>query len=318
MNIIINRTVNIKGAHNSFLSATTHDNVIWVPQLQGQQENWRVIDFGNSLVGLQSCHGTFLSAFPDGTVHLQDHLKTWEKFTLIPLDAAQFALQSEHKTYIQSSPEGNVKFERHIQSWEKFYLYEVGKSSDKTTSGAFVIYNQTDQPLRVFVSKYTNNKGSDAWYTLNPGKNENWKRSGWEFIAIEFDDKDRKGFYLPCPQKLTIKGKDNVVIEDIVDATVKKIKSKDAPAEAEKKMEAILTSMLTQEVLPQKPWSKQANDPLEKHQYLRIFMEKEGYKNVKVFSTTDSNVLYSRKDTPFLFFQAGDHYYGCFFDAQNQ
>jgi len=43
-------------------------------------------------------------------------------------------------------------------------------------------------------------------------------------------------------------------------------------------------------------------------------MEKEGYKNVNVISTTDANIQFSRKGTPYLFFRTGEYYYGCFFE----
>jgi len=67
--------------------------------------------------------------------------------------------------------------------------------------------------------------------------------------------------------------------------------------------------------LPQKPWSNNPNDYLDDAQFVRLTMEKEGYVNVAVFSTTDSKAPFSRrKGTAFLFYQAGDRYIGCFFN----
>ncbi|TFK32151.1 hypothetical protein BDQ12DRAFT_585404, partial [Crucibulum laeve] len=51
--------------------------------------------------------------------------------------------------------------------------------------------------LQVFVSMYSNEHGSDAWYSIAPNSTENWGRNGWELIAFqEPGTQNRRGWYL--------------------------------------------------------------------------------------------------------------------------
>jgi len=81
----------------------------------------------------------------------------------------------------------------------------------------FDVYNQSESPIKVSVSKTLSKTGNDAWFTLQPGSKDTWKRLDWELVIIEFSDKDRRGFYLQPGKKIVIKGKDNVVLEEIVE-----------------------------------------------------------------------------------------------------
>jgi len=60
------------------------------------------------------------------------------------------------------------------------------------------IYNDYDEPVDIFVSKYTGN-GSDEWYSVAAGKTDIWKRKeGWEMIVFKdkHDSSIRVGVYV--------------------------------------------------------------------------------------------------------------------------
>jgi hypothetical protein len=75
--------------------------------------------------------------------------------------------------------------------------------------GFFVKNNSTDT-IECFVSKYTNDKGSDGWYTLEAGKGDTWARGdGWELIAFKYKG-DRHGVYVKTGQVVTFNWLGNV------------------------------------------------------------------------------------------------------------
>ncbi|KAI0833307.1 hypothetical protein BC628DRAFT_1414127 [Trametes gibbosa] len=63
--------------------------------------------------------------------------------------------------------------------------------------GAIIVANLSTQPVDVFVSKYSNEQGSDAWISIAPGARSHWDRSGWELVAFKREDtKERHGVYV--------------------------------------------------------------------------------------------------------------------------
>jgi len=60
---------------------------------------------------------------------------------------------------------------------------------------SFRIYNKTDSKVQVFVSKYSNGSGDDAWFPLEAGSYEDWNRGSWELVAVEYHNKHRSGAY---------------------------------------------------------------------------------------------------------------------------
>jgi hypothetical protein len=60
---------------------------------------------------------------------------------------------------------------------------------------SFLVNNRSDTVVLCWIS--TASGGSPSWYKIEPGKNETWKRLGWETIAFRTeDDKVRKGIYV--------------------------------------------------------------------------------------------------------------------------
>ncbi len=74
------------------------------------------------------------------------------------------------------------------------------------------VINASSRSIRVFMSKYSHPNGSDEWFKLVAGDHDFWERFGWEVIAIEFDDGDRRGIYiqLSWDRTVTIWGKDKI------------------------------------------------------------------------------------------------------------
>ncbi|KAI0763091.1 hypothetical protein BD413DRAFT_215211 [Trametes elegans] len=63
--------------------------------------------------------------------------------------------------------------------------------------GSIIVINKHSEPIQVFVSKYSDENGSDAWCTLAPLQRDVWNRSGWELVAFKVnDDNQRAGIYV--------------------------------------------------------------------------------------------------------------------------
>ncbi|RPD67411.1 hypothetical protein L227DRAFT_23765 [Lentinus tigrinus ALCF2SS1-6] len=63
--------------------------------------------------------------------------------------------------------------------------------------GSIIVVNSSSSPIWVFVSKYTNDNGSDQWYKLEPGQRDSWSRNGWEAVGFKnVQDTDRAGTYV--------------------------------------------------------------------------------------------------------------------------
>jgi hypothetical protein len=76
------------------------------------------------------------------------------------------------------------------------------------------VINQSGQTISVFVSKYTEQDGSDDWFKIQPNAQETWKRKGWELVAISFEpNDDRQGVYIKCPATVRVYGKGSISTE---------------------------------------------------------------------------------------------------------
>jgi len=76
------------------------------------------------------------------------------------------------------------------------------------------VINQSGETISVFVSKYTEQDGSDSWFKIQPNAQETFKRKGWELVAVSFDpDDDRRGVYVKCPATVRIHSKNNISTE---------------------------------------------------------------------------------------------------------
>ncbi|OSD01514.1 hypothetical protein PYCCODRAFT_1369433 [Trametes coccinea BRFM310] len=70
--------------------------------------------------------------------------------------------------------------------------------------GSIIVINNSGSPISVFVSKYSNSDGSDAWFTLQPGGRDSWSRKGWELVAFKnANDTNRTGVYVPADSTVT-------------------------------------------------------------------------------------------------------------------
>ncbi|KAL7277298.1 hypothetical protein ACG7TL_009154 [Trametes sanguinea] len=70
--------------------------------------------------------------------------------------------------------------------------------------GSIIVINNSGSPISVFVSKYSNSDGSDAWFTLQPGGRDSWSRKGWELVAFKnAKDSNRTGVYVPADSTVT-------------------------------------------------------------------------------------------------------------------
>ena len=79
----------------------------------------------NGKFAFRSYHGTYLSAHPDGSVTLADHMECWEEWTKIDLGNGKFALRSCHGTYLSACPDGSLKCEGHQKCWEEFVAVDA-------------------------------------------------------------------------------------------------------------------------------------------------------------------------------------------------
>lgn len=74
-------------------------------------------------------------------------------------------------------------------------------------AGSIIVQNNSAGACHVFVSTYSNSKGSDDWYVLQPGQRDSWDRSGWELVAFKSgDDTTRSGVYVPKNSTVTFHG----------------------------------------------------------------------------------------------------------------
>ncbi|OSD01510.1 hypothetical protein PYCCODRAFT_1468672 [Trametes coccinea BRFM310] len=74
------------------------------------------------------------------------------------------------------------------------------------TMGSIIVINNSSSTISVFVSKYSNDDGSDAWFTLEPGGRDSWSRTAkwWEFVAFKnANDTNRAGVYVPVDSTVT-------------------------------------------------------------------------------------------------------------------
>ncbi|KAJ3007967.1 hypothetical protein NUW54_g3337 [Trametes sanguinea] len=70
--------------------------------------------------------------------------------------------------------------------------------------GSIIVINNSGSTISVFVSKYSNGDGSDAWYTLQPGARDSWSRKWWELVAFKnANDTNRAGVYVPADSTVT-------------------------------------------------------------------------------------------------------------------
>ncbi|KAL7277302.1 hypothetical protein ACG7TL_009158 [Trametes sanguinea] len=70
--------------------------------------------------------------------------------------------------------------------------------------GSIIVINNSSSTISVFVSKYSNSDGSDAWFTLQPGARDSWSRKWWELVAFKnANDSNRAGVYVPVDSTVT-------------------------------------------------------------------------------------------------------------------
>ena len=75
----------------------------------------------------------------------------------------------------------------------------------------FTVENKSGAPIKVFISKYSNPEGIDDWSTIENDKSDYWNRTGWELVAIQFnnDTNQRCGVYT-TPRSLKVYGKNDI------------------------------------------------------------------------------------------------------------
>ncbi|KAI0366848.1 hypothetical protein BV20DRAFT_1001746 [Pilatotrama ljubarskyi] len=77
--------------------------------------------------------------------------------------------------------------------------------------GSIIVVNDTNGPMYVFVSSYSNPTGHSDWYNIGPGKRDSWSRDGWELVAFKNeDDTKRAGVYVPVNSTVTYRGLDDI------------------------------------------------------------------------------------------------------------
>ncbi|KAI0356075.1 hypothetical protein OH77DRAFT_1401902 [Trametes cingulata] len=78
-------------------------------------------------------------------------------------------------------------------------------------AGSIIAVNETNEPMHVFVSTYSNDDGDDSWYTVGANRRESWDRDGWELVAFKNqDDSWRAGVYVPANSTVTYRGLDDI------------------------------------------------------------------------------------------------------------
>ncbi|KAH9855359.1 hypothetical protein C2E23DRAFT_815495 [Lenzites betulinus] len=79
--------------------------------------------------------------------------------------------------------------------------------------GGILVVNASSKPVQVFVSKYTNKDGTDAWYPLAPGGRDTWVRSGYEVVGFKIDsDADQGGVYVKVNSQVTFHSLTNITV----------------------------------------------------------------------------------------------------------
>jgi hypothetical protein len=79
---------------------------------------------------------------------------------------------------------------------------------------ANTVINNSNTAISAFVSKYSNNDGSDAWFELGPGKRDSWNRNGWELVAFKnANDTRRAGVYVPPGSVVTFYAFDKITVQ---------------------------------------------------------------------------------------------------------
>ncbi|KAI0822989.1 hypothetical protein BC628DRAFT_1421375 [Trametes gibbosa] len=79
--------------------------------------------------------------------------------------------------------------------------------------GGILVVNASSKPVHVFVSKYTNKDGTDAWYPLAPGGRDTWIRSGYEVVGFKVDtDSEQAGVYVKTNTEVTFHGLANITV----------------------------------------------------------------------------------------------------------
>ncbi|KAI0366846.1 hypothetical protein BV20DRAFT_1055335 [Pilatotrama ljubarskyi] len=77
--------------------------------------------------------------------------------------------------------------------------------------GSIIVVNETEGPMYVFVSSYSNDTGDDDWYNIGPRKRDSWDRDGWELVAFKNqDDTWRAGVYVPTDTTVTYRGLNDI------------------------------------------------------------------------------------------------------------
>ncbi|KAI0770934.1 hypothetical protein BD413DRAFT_613466 [Trametes elegans] len=82
-------------------------------------------------------------------------------------------------------------------------------------SDSIIVHNASSGAIHAFVSKYTNDKGSDDWFTIGAGQRESWGRNqGWELVAFKNEgDTERAGVYVSVDSIVTYHSLSNTVVE---------------------------------------------------------------------------------------------------------
>ncbi|KAJ8469109.1 hypothetical protein ONZ51_g9204 [Trametes cubensis] len=81
-----------------------------------------------------------------------------------------------------------------------------------SVSGRFYVVNNSSAPVSVFISKYSNPDGSDAWYSISPGKRDAWERNNWELIAFTIGNDDRAGVYVKVNKTVVYNSLTDIVV----------------------------------------------------------------------------------------------------------
>ncbi|KAI0356081.1 hypothetical protein OH77DRAFT_1520632 [Trametes cingulata] len=83
--------------------------------------------------------------------------------------------------------------------------------SPSQMAGSIIVINESCGPMHVFVSKYSNKNGGDAWYTIEAGERDSWSRPGWEVVAFkDANDTHRAGVYVPTNSTVTYRGLNDI------------------------------------------------------------------------------------------------------------
>ena len=93
-------------------------------------------------VSLRSAHGTYLSAWDDGSVRQAPHCKGWEIFLLAKTAAGACTLRSAHGTFLSAWDDGSLRLQTRAGSWEGFEVrgsvVNPGRCTLQTSHGTFL------------------------------------------------------------------------------------------------------------------------------------------------------------------------------------